>query len=389
MSTGFAEDPHDFNRPREDDVLGTSPHCFHNGVVRNDINWVRNFFEHYVAYEPGNEFVYCTHGSYMLSAIVQRAVGVTTLEYLQRKLFDPLGIIDASWELCPQGYNVGGWGLMLKTEDIAKVGQFLLQKGKWEDKQLLNPQWVTEATSCQIDICNNIGKKTDAIGYGYQIWIEGHEGAFSARGAFGQYCIVLPQHDAVVAWFSGANVPERERACAAIWNILVPALKDNAVDDVESQRRLDLRLASLQIPTPCGIPSSQSEVAGRHSGVSYQLAHNWLGFTSIRFDFGNGNDCMTLGYKGTEFTVEIGYQKWVSGKTCVNTADTDTDTSILFESIACSGAWEDDVYCLKLCFNETSYINTMRIRFDEKGIIIDHARNCSLMQSTTTRLMGR
>ncbi len=386
MSTGFAVDPHDFNWPREDDVQGTGPHCFHNFEVKNEINWVRNFFEHYVAYEPGTEFVYCTHASYMLAVIVQRAVGKTAFLYLQEKLFAPLGIENASWETCPQGYNVGGWGIMLKTEDMAKVGIFLLNQGKWEDKQLLDSKWVKEATSCQIEIHSPL--ESDIEGYGYQIWIYNKEDAYAARGACGQFCVVLPQRDAVITLFSGTNSKEREQICDAIWDILVPAMKDTAEEDKVAQKKLEQKLTSLRIPTPSGKPSSKSDIAQEYSGIHYELAKNHLGLTSIQFNFGE-EDQLTLGVNGMKFTTGIGYNQWVGGKTCIKTKDTDTDVSIIFESISCAGAWDGEVYHLQLCFDETSYINTLEIHFDEKGIMIDHSRNCSFMQSTTTRLMGR
>lgn len=103
-----------------------------------------------VPHVPGSKFVYSTHASYMLSALVQKVTGKTLWAYLQEKLFTPLGITGEWWEESPQHISVGGWGLMLVTEDYAKIGQFLLQNGKWNGQQLLDAEWVRKAVSCQV-----------------------------------------------------------------------------------------------------------------------------------------------------------------------------------------------------------------------------------------------
>jgi CubicO group peptidase (beta-lactamase class C family) len=115
--------------------------------LKDETHWVKAFLAHAVPHKPGTHFRYNTPATYMLSAIVQKVTGQTVLEYLTPRLFEPLGIQNPRWDTCPQGRSIGGYGLFLRTEDIAKFGQLYLQKGKWNGKQLLPEEWIDQATS--------------------------------------------------------------------------------------------------------------------------------------------------------------------------------------------------------------------------------------------------
>src|SRR5207245_11105169 len=170
---------------------------------------------------PGTQLCCNSAGSYMLSAIVQHLTGVTLLEYLRPRLFGPLGIEGATWESCSRGINKGGWGLSVKTEDIARFGQLYLQKGHWQGRQPVPEKWVEEATCKQI--ANGTGETSDwAQGYGYQFWRCRH-GSYRGDGAFGQFCIVMPQQDAVVAITSG--VSDMQAVLNVAWDHLLPAMQ--------------------------------------------------------------------------------------------------------------------------------------------------------------------
>lgn len=343
----------------------------------------------YVPFEPGKRFMYCTHASYMLAVLVQRATGKTAHDYLTERLFAPLGIAGTSWEKCPQGNNVGGWGLMMKLEDLAKIGLFLLHGGKWQGRQLLDAQWVHEATTPRVLLGEHHrqGSYRNFLGYGYQIWIDSRSGAFSARGAFGQGCLVLPRQDAVITWFSGADAQQSAGISALLWEMLVPALSGQAGAAVDGVVQPDAE-KPLCMPLPKGCPSPKGAVALKYSGKRYLLAPNSLGFTSIALAFEEKMDNLTLGWKGEEFCVPIGHGCWAQGKTCVPTDQTDTDVSILFESVSCAGAWQGDRYLLHMCFDETSYINTLEITFCNEAVVVKHHRNCSFMACTDTRMIG-
>src|SRR5690242_1067573 len=115
-----------------------------------DGDWVKTFLALPVEHEPGTKFVYNSAATYMLSAIVQKLTGMTVLDYLKPRLFGPLGIEGETWETSPQGIDCGGWGLSVKTEDIARFGQLYLQKGQWNGRQVVPAAWVEDATSKHI-----------------------------------------------------------------------------------------------------------------------------------------------------------------------------------------------------------------------------------------------
>src|SRR6476659_10029224 len=171
----------------------------------------------------------------MLSAAVQKATGQTLLDYLKPRLFDPLGIAKPTWEASPQGISAGGYGLSVRTEDIAKFGQLYLQKGKWNGKQLVPAAWCEEATARQTSNGSNPKSDWDQ-GYGYQFWRCRH-GAYRGDGAFGQYCVVLPEQDAVIAITSGLR--DMQAVLNLVWNNLLPDLKPAALPaDATAEKQL-------------------------------------------------------------------------------------------------------------------------------------------------------
>lgn len=192
-------------------------------------SWERLFLATPIEHKPGTKFVYNSLATYMLSAIIQKVTGETVLDYLYPRLFRPLGIVGAKWDMSPTGVNTGGWGLFIKTEDMAKKGQFLLQKGKWNGQQLLSEAWFDEATSAKIQqppVWTPEGTKvkdSDWIqGYGYQIWRCRHN-AFRADGANGQFIIVIPDKDAVIV--TTANIGDMQAEINLIWKHLLKGIK--------------------------------------------------------------------------------------------------------------------------------------------------------------------
>lgn len=190
---------------------------------------VKQFLAHPFVYKPGTHFLYNTMGAYTLSAIVTKVTGQTSLQFLEPRLFEPLGIPSPRWDASAEGYSFGGYGLYLCTEDIAKFGQLYLQKGKWNGRQIIPRKWVNEATHKQI---RNDGEGHSKIGidwcqgYGFQFWRCTHN-AFRGDGAHGQLCVVIPDKDAVVAITADTNHFQDEMN--AIWNNLYPAFKSKAL----------------------------------------------------------------------------------------------------------------------------------------------------------------
>lgn len=200
-------------------------------ALTDTVPWVTAFLAHPVPHAPGTHFQYNTPGTHLLSAIVRKVTGQTLLDYLQPRLFQPLGIAPPEWPASPQGNTIGGWGLLLRTEDIAKFGQLYLQKGRWDGKQLVPESWVAQATSKQVP--NDAGKKNPdqsdwAQGYGFQFWRCRH-GAFRGDGKDGQFCIVMPEQDAVVAITAATGDMQKE--LNLVWDYLLPAMKESPLPE--------------------------------------------------------------------------------------------------------------------------------------------------------------
>ncbi len=200
----------------------------------SDQDWVTSFLAHPFVHEPGTWYCYNSLGTYMLSAIVQKLTGEKVLDYLTPRLFEPLHIEIPQWDESPQGINAGGWGLQLKTEDMAKFGQLFLQKGVWNGKRLVSEAWVNEASKYQVPSVP-AGTRPDQaaergltpenctfmLGYGYQMW-RCPDNAYRADGARGQYIIIVPDSDAVIA--CTANSANLQAEQNLIYEHLFPAL---------------------------------------------------------------------------------------------------------------------------------------------------------------------
>ncbi len=200
--------------------------------LREAQDWAKAFLHHPVPDEPGSHFLYNTPATYMLSAIVQKVTGETVLDYLATRLFEPLGIARPQWDAGPQGISIGGYGLYLRTEDIAKFGQLYLQKGIWKGQQLIPAEWIELATSNQV----STGRDPDldwGQGYGFQFWQCRHD-AYRGDGKDGQFCVVLPAYDAVVVMT--ANSTNLQKQLDLVWEHLLPAFHDGPLEANPAQQ---------------------------------------------------------------------------------------------------------------------------------------------------------
>ena len=229
--------------------------CGHETEVKlsmtDTVPWVRAFLAHPVPHAPGTHFQYNTPGTHMLSAIVRKVTGETVLEYLQPRLFAPLGIDHPEWPASPQGNTIGGWGLKVRTEDIAKFGQLYLQKGQWQGKSLIPAPWVEQASARQVP--NAAGRKNPdesdwAQGYGFQFWRCRH-GAYRGDGKDGQFCLVLPEQDVVVA--ITADTGDMQQELNVVWDHLLPALQKGPLpEQPEELAKLKALTARLTVSPP-------------------------------------------------------------------------------------------------------------------------------------------
>ena len=337
--------------------------------------WVKTFLAQPVPFKPGTHFLYNTPATYMLSAIVQKATGMTVLDYLKPRLFEPLGIDGPTWGTSPQGITLGGYGLSLRTEDIARFGQLYLQKGKWDGKQIVPEAWVGAATALQTS--NGSSPKSDwDQGYGYQFWRSRH-GAYRGDGAFGQYCVVLPEQDAVIVITSG--VKDMQAVLNLVWEKLLPAIKPAPLPaDGEAAKALGRTLKGLSMR-----PQEGSGAPAKGMGKTYTFPANERKIEAIRLEAGDdGAVTLVVRSEGSERRIACGRGSWRKGRMAWG--------QIVEQPAAASGAWgDDDTFKAKICFYETPFTITLALKFSGDRLLCDTASNVGFGPTGQAQLVGK
>ena len=350
--------------------------------ITDDDNWARAILAMPVEFEPGTRFVYDTGASYLLSAIVQRLTGERLLDYLTPRLLEPLGIDGATWEQCPRGIDKGGFGLSITTEDIAKFGQLYLQRGHWQGRQVVPAEWVDDATALHTENGDHAAGNDWTQGYGYQFWRCQHD-AYRGDGAFGQFCIVLPEQDAVLAITAG--VSNMQAVVDTVWTHLLPALSPAAGGIPVS---LEERITRLVIPYPAGSPTSPT--AARVSGTRYEFAANVVGVSTIvstvvsavEFAFESGTTTLTLVDSAGEHRFDCGFGSWVTGRTTFM-ADQET-------AVAAAGAWsQENTFVVKLLSYETPFARTVTAVFSRDELELTVEQNVAFSPTILAQLVGK
>lgn len=353
--------------------------------LRRDGDWPRAFLARPVAYEPGTFFLYNTGATYMLSAIVQRVTGQTLLDYLRPRLFEPLGIANPTWETCPRGVNTGGFGLSTTTEDIARFGQLYLQRGAWQGRQLVPESWVAAASAKQIANDTNIAPDWQQ-GYGYQFWRCRH-GAYRGDGAFGQFCVVLPEQDAVIAITGGT--PDMQAVLDLVWAHLLPALGPAPLPPGGTTHEvLQWKLQSLTLPlVPC---VTSSLVADKVSGRRYRFATKRAPLEAIAFDFGPDGDACTVWDGRGEHRLHLGRGTWAAGATAWSPFDAHTTARDVRRPIAASGGWTaGDTYELRVYYTEAPFCVTAVCKFAGEKVRLKVRINVSFGPTEFPELTGQ
>lgn len=339
-----------------------------------DGNWAKAFFEIPVEKEPGTHFLYNTGATYMLSVIIQRITGSKLIEYLKPRLFEPLGIKDASWETCPRGYNTGGFGLRVKTEDIAKFGQLYLNKGMFQGKHILPPEWIEEATSYHSDNSSN-GDADWQQGYGYQFWRCRHN-AYRGDGAFGQYCIVMPEQDMVLAITGGMK--DLQKPLSIVWEHLLPKVSEGELPESPAYDKLLEKLSSLKLMLPEGEISSP--LMPKYEKLSYRMEENPDHIDMLSFEFNNESIHITIESMGTIIEGEIGIGAWIEG-----TFQFERE----LERMALTGIWQDETTLLVQCrFIEMPFAREYRFTFKEKKLVLETKVNVGFEEPKRSSMLG-
>jgi CubicO group peptidase (beta-lactamase class C family)/predicted glycoside hydrolase/deacetylase ChbG (UPF0249 family) len=347
--------------------------------------WTKNFLTHPVPFKPGTHFMYNSPATYMQSAIVQKVTGMTVLDYLRPRLFEPLGIENPIWVASPQGITVGAYGLLVRTEDIARFGQLYLQKGEWQGRRLILSKWIDQATARQT--ANGSSPKSDwDQGYGYQFWRSRHN-SFRGDGAFGQYCLVLPELDAVVAITSG--VRDMQAVLNLVWDKLLPAIKgDKLPEDVESVSRLATKLAGLTVQRPAG--KSTSAMGSRVSGKWYAFPENERGIQAVALDFSLRPPALLVRTAGGEVRTPVCTAEWTKTRDGFANGIEEFLGVPAHPLVAASGAWTaDDVFTVKLVACETPFSSMLAFRFDGDQLLFDAEHNVAFGPTKLPQLIGQ
>jgi CubicO group peptidase (beta-lactamase class C family) len=326
---------------------------------------VKRFLALPVAHKPGTFFAYNTAATYMQSAIVQKLTGQSVLEYLRPRLFEPLGIENPAWEASKQGVSMGGFGLSIRTEDIAKFGQLYLQKGVWNGRQLVPAAWVETATARWMS--NGSNPESDwEQGYGFQFW-RCRYGVIRGDGAHGQFCIVMPELDAVVAITAGTR--NLQGVLSVVWAKLLPALQAKtsgglAADAAASaaQAKLKAKLVGLTLKTPVAMAGVVPAMAATVAGKRYVFPKNPLAVESVILapvaDDAQATDFIaTTG--GVEQRVKVAGGAWVKGE---------LEGGPSAGPVAVSGAWTAaDTFTLDVVRYRTPFAARHRMKFSTDG----------------------
>ena len=329
--------------------------------------WASQFLAAPVAKTPGTHFLYNSPATYMVSALVEKTTGEGLLGYLTPRLFAPLGIENATWETSPQNIAAGGWGLSLPTEAIAKFGQLYLH-GIWNGVRLLPEGWVETATAKHISNGDNPDNDWNQ-GYGFQFWRCRHN-AYRGDGAFGQFCIVMPEQEAVVAITSNVG-GAMGSVLNLIWEHLLPALQAGAEagkNTAASYAKLNERMSRLAIAPPQAGTTNATPTAFL-SARTYRFADNAMNLSSVRFDI-SGDD-YTLVFAGEDQGVhrlEGSLSQWKRGETTFLqgrilrlSPDVPLQTRV-------RGAWiNENTLVFKLCFVETPFTPTLTFHVAGNG----------------------
>lgn len=373
--------------------------CGMETMPRPSVNWIREFLATPVVHEPGTAFMYNSTGSTFLGAIVRKLTGLGLLDYLKPRLFDKIGI-DADNLRCmtmPDGMEIGGGGMYATTEDNLRLMKLYADGGVWEGQRILAEDYVKLATSLQNDSSSeravNPPAEDNFVGYGFQIWMCRPEGVYRADGAMGQFTIVFPERDMLLAITENASgstggiMPQKVLDTIWEWAVSLPdaSVKELPADEAASNH-LARRMSALALEKPKRSP--ESEMQQKINGVKYRTTEGYFslnggmsrfmtgaampaGVETICLSFENGEAKLTAATMEEEKSVRI----------AMNGSRTENDLGILGGTALCSGLWErEDTFKITLRMVETCNERVLTVTFKEDEAVITDQTNHAFMR---------
>lgn len=314
-------------------------------------DWVKAFLAQEFPCRPGTFYRYSTHSSHMLSAVITAVSGLSLEDFLNQRLFYPMGIQEAQWELSPEGLTAGGMGLSLYPHSLVKLSQLLLNKGTYRGKRLISQEYLELATAQQIvkqDDADRPDHRFRGTDYGFQFHI-GINGDYRMDGAFGQLCLICPGKDLSITVFSQRS--DMETLLSLIYRYL---LSPDCLWDrfIPPQEKAACRPA---LDVPCG---------------RYLLEKNGLELISATFSKGQKGYCLTAVHKTYVNQIDFSLSDDTTGKAVFL-----KDLQSHLQTYICQAFWDEKILSLKLFFIETPYVAVYRFAFREQELQLDFSIN--------------
>jgi hypothetical protein len=365
--------------------MNTGHHDNIYGILAKEEDWVKTFLSLEVLHEPGTYYLYNTHATYMLSAILERITCQDLIGFLMPRLFGPLGIPKPSWETCPKGIVAGGMGLSINTESIAKFGQMLLNKGIYNGKRIISEKYLDLATREQSDNRRNDDKIDSAQGYGYQFHLC-RRGAFRGDGAFGQLCFVAPKENIVIAATSSfKNMKQLQTLLDLINKYIIDKLDKDSFQCLDDHNALELQLSSIMSPFSelQPLPDDIRNI----NNLSFDMDENPHNLEKLNFYM-----------KGEQLEVELYYEDESNNKFFpfnitqpVHFQDVFTkDLSHHRQEVVTYVSWLDkNAVKLTLVYIETPYVVTYTLRFEYHFLHLQFNMNVSFSPIKEFKVSGK
>jgi CubicO group peptidase (beta-lactamase class C family) len=267
--------------------------------MRRSADWLQFMLDLPMVADPGTRWAYCSGNCHVLSILLTQVVGTNALAFARRELFAPLGIKDIGWASDSRGNNHGWGDLQLHPRDMARIGQLLLQRGRWREQEIIPEAWIAEATREHVERTSNKDH------YGYFWWVKGKDypGMFEAVGRGGQRVNVWPAKDMVIVFTGGGFEP------GDLAPFILKSLKsDNPLpSNGKAVARLKERIGgATKAPSARPLPKAPA-MANQISGKEFQLGANSMNLKTVGFKFGDRPEALAeFVWEDRRITVPIG-----------------------------------------------------------------------------------
>ena len=349
-----------------------------NGWRSITTSWIAEFFAIPAVHKPGSRFVYTSATSFMLSAIVSKTTGQNAHEFLDSRLFQPLGMDDLTWDVGPENINPGGNGISCRTSDLLKLAILHLQKGVWQGRQIVPEEWAVNATSAK--------RGND---HGYHWWTRA-DGTFYAYGVFGQFAFVSPEHDGILVLTSAVPAKETELRALA-WRHFPKIFRPRTNEPLQHDATLDKRVDSLRVLDP--LQPASSPLSRQISGKTFTAESNKDNIQTFGLTFTADNDRCTFrlqDHRG-HHTVECGLLDWIEGMTTVTGAPLHHGYQPAEMRVVAGGRWTaPDTFEMTWQFSETSFRDKVTVRFseDHTKAMLDRSVNVNTLGLSRPTVVG-